>query len=78
MAKTRSEELKKSISSFITYKDTLKPLATGKDLKRMGIKEGPIFKKILEALKEAKVDLNLQTKDEELRFIEKYLAGGEA
>ncbi len=75
MAKTRSEDLKKGLSTYIAYKDTLKPHVTGKDLKRMGIKEGPIFTDILNALKEAKVDLNLQTKEEELKFVEKYVAG---
>ncbi|MEI6152769.1 MAG: CBS domain-containing protein [Deltaproteobacteria bacterium] len=73
MSKTRSEEIKKSISNYITYKDSYKPLLTGIDLKRMHIKEGPVYKEILDHLKEAKIDLNLKTKDDEAGFIKDYI-----
>jgi tRNA nucleotidyltransferase (CCA-adding enzyme) len=75
MAKTRSEEIKKLLSSYIAYADSMKPHVTGKDLKRMGVREGPIFTEILRALKEAKIDLNIETREEELRFVEHFLAG---
>jgi tRNA nucleotidyltransferase (CCA-adding enzyme) len=74
MAKTRSEETKKAISNFITYKDTFKPILTGMDLKNLGIKEGPVYKEILERLKDAKVDLPLKTKEDELHFVKHYIA----
>ena len=73
MAKTRSEEVKKIISNYITYADSLKPSLTGNDLKDMGVHEGPIFKDILESLKEAKIDRGLKTREEEIRFISDYL-----
>ncbi|MCX5810043.1 MAG: CBS domain-containing protein [Proteobacteria bacterium] len=73
MSKTRSEEIKKSISNYITYKDSYKPLLTGIDLKHMHIKEGPVYKEILDHLKEAKIDLNLKTKDDEAGFIKDYI-----
>ena len=73
MSKTRSEEIKKSISNYIAYKDSYKPLLTGIDLKHMGIKEGPVYKEILDHLKEAKIDLNLKTKDDEAGFIRDYV-----
>jgi tRNA nucleotidyltransferase (CCA-adding enzyme) len=73
MAKTRSEELKKIISNYITYADSLKPLLTGNDLKSIGIHEGPIFKEILESLKEAKIDSGLKTREDEIGFISDYL-----
>ncbi|MCK7504237.1 MAG: hypothetical protein MZV70_09190 [Desulfobacterales bacterium] len=62
MAKTKSEEIKKAISNYVTYKDVLKPIFTGEDLKKLGIKEGPVYKEILETLKDAKIDLNLKNK----------------
>jgi hypothetical protein len=40
----------------------------------MHIKEGPIYKEILDHLKEAKIDLNLKTKDDEAGFIKDYIA----
>ncbi|NLW35474.1 CBS domain-containing protein [Syntrophorhabdus aromaticivorans] len=74
MAKTKSEEVKKAISNYITYKDVMKPVFTGKDLKKLGIKEGPVYKAILERLKGAKIDLNLRTKEEEEEFVRSYMA----
>ena len=50
MARTHSEEVKKAVSSYITYADSMRPVATGEDLKQMGIKEGPVFREILDAL----------------------------
>jgi tRNA nucleotidyltransferase (CCA-adding enzyme) len=73
MARTRSEEVKKSISNYITYSDTYKPFLTGGDLKNMGIKEGPVYKEILENLKEAKIDANLKTREEEAAFVYKFI-----
>jgi tRNA nucleotidyltransferase (CCA-adding enzyme) len=73
MAKTKSEEIKKAISNYVTYKDVLKPIFTGEDLKKLGIKEGPVYKKILETLKDAKIDLSLRTKEDEVSFVKKYI-----
>jgi tRNA nucleotidyltransferase (CCA-adding enzyme) len=74
MAKTKSEETRKAISNYITYKDVMRPSFTGVDLKELGIKEGPVYKEVLEKLKEAKIDLDLKTKEEEASFVRTYLA----
>jgi tRNA nucleotidyltransferase (CCA-adding enzyme) len=73
MAKTKSEEIKKTISVYITNQDSHKPFSTGEDIKKLGIAEGPIFKEVLEALKDAKIDMNLKTKEEESHFVDIYL-----
>jgi tRNA nucleotidyltransferase (CCA-adding enzyme) len=72
MARTPSEEVKKAVSGYVTYAESLRPVSTGEDLKRMGIKEGPVFKEILDALKEAKIDRNLTSKEEEIAFVKRY------
>lgn len=72
MARTKSEEIKKAISGYITNRDSYKPFVTGEDLKKMGIQEGPIYKEVLEALKDAKIDMNLKTKEEEAHFVDVY------
>ena len=69
MAKAHSEEVKKAVSNYITYVESFRPLTTGEDLLAMGIKEGPVFREILEALKEAKIDRNFATKQQELAFV---------
>jgi tRNA nucleotidyltransferase (CCA-adding enzyme) len=73
MAKARSEEVKKAVSNYITYVESFRPLTRGEDLLVMGLKEGPVFKEILEALKEAKIDLNFATKQQELAFVAEYM-----
>jgi tRNA nucleotidyltransferase (CCA-adding enzyme) len=74
MARTKSDEIKRHVSSYITFIDTFKPHVTGSDLKKMGITEGPAFKKILSALKEAKIDLDLKTKEEEIGFVKEFIS----
>ena len=43
---------------------------TGEDLKKLGDQEGPIYKEVLEKLKDAKIDMNLKTKEEERHLVE--------
>jgi tRNA nucleotidyltransferase (CCA-adding enzyme) len=74
MARTKSEEIKRHLSSYITFIDTLKPQVAGRDLKRMGVAEGPVFKRILSALKEAKIDLDLKTREEEIGFVRDFIS----
>jgi tRNA nucleotidyltransferase (CCA-adding enzyme) len=73
MAKAQSDEMKKAISNFITYSDSFKPLLSGKNLKQMGVEEGPFFGEILDALKDARIDLGLTTKEQETAFVQQYL-----
>jgi tRNA nucleotidyltransferase (CCA-adding enzyme) len=73
MAKTHSEEVKKAISNYITFADSLIPKATGKDIRNLGIQAGPVYGQILDALKEAKIDQGLSSKEEEIAFIQRYI-----
>ena len=73
MAKAQSDEMKKAISNYITYADSFKPLLSGKALKQMGVKEGPVYGEILDALKGAKIDLGLTTKEQEVAFVQQYI-----
>jgi tRNA nucleotidyltransferase (CCA-adding enzyme) len=73
MAKAQSDDMKKAISNFITYADTFKPFLSGKNLKQMGVKEGPVFGEILDALKDAKIDLALTTREQEIAFVHQYI-----
>ncbi|RQD57659.1 CBS domain-containing protein [Desulfonatronovibrio magnus] len=56
MARTKSEELKKKISYYITKLRNIETQLSGKDLKNMGIEPGPVFGKILHELKSAQID----------------------
>ncbi len=74
MARTRSDDVKKAISAYITHHDSFKPITTGNDLKKMGVQEGPVFKDILDHLKDARIDLNLKTREDEVQFLQSYLS----
>ncbi|MCX7857512.1 MAG: CBS domain-containing protein [Deltaproteobacteria bacterium] len=73
MAESENEDLRKSISNFITTFSSVKPEITGKDLKSMGLKEGPIFREILESVRDAKIDGIIKTKDDEINYVRKYI-----
>lgn len=73
MARTKSPEIKKAVSNYITYIDSYKSLLTGNDLKRIGVKEGPVYREILDKLRDAKIDMNLKTRDEEMGFVRSYI-----
>jgi len=73
MAKTHSEEVRRSVSNYITYAESLEPTVTGRDIKTLGIKEGPVYGEILEALKKAKIDEGIATKAEELAFVRRFI-----
>ena len=73
MAKAQSDDMKKAISNYITYADSFRPLLSGKALKQMGVTEGPVFGEILDALKSAKIDLSLSTKEQETAFVQQYI-----
>jgi poly(A) polymerase len=46
------------------------PLATGDDLIRLGLKPGPLFKEILDRVREAQLDGTIRTREEALRLVE--------
>jgi tRNA nucleotidyltransferase (CCA-adding enzyme) len=65
--------IQKSIEDFLFRHNDIFLYLKGKDLKQMGLKPGPPYKKILEALLYAKIDAKIKTKEDELRFLQKLL-----
>jgi tRNA nucleotidyltransferase/poly(A) polymerase len=49
------------------------PLLTGDDLKRAGIQPGPIYRQILDAVRDAQLDRNITSYDQALDFARKLL-----
>ncbi len=56
MARSQKEDLRKKISYFITRLRNIQPQLSGKDLKKMGIEPGPVYGRILQGLKAARID----------------------
>jgi len=69
MAKTKSEKIKRSISTFFTRLKGTKVFLKGKDLISMGFTPGPPFKEIFDGLLEAKLDGDVSTKEDEVEFV---------
>ena len=74
MAKTKSDDTKKTISNFITHLKACKTLLHGDDLKRLGVPEGPIYSEILSLLLEKRLDDKIKTKADEEKMVKELVA----
>jgi len=70
MAKSRKERAKKYISLYLTHLRNVRISLSGEDLKKLGIPQGPKYKKILAALLDAKLDGKVATRADEVRFVQ--------
>ncbi|MEW6601725.1 MAG: CBS domain-containing protein, partial [Nitrospirota bacterium] len=71
MARTKDQEQKKAISLYLTTLRKIKPELTGKELKKMGYAPGPVFKKILNAILEERLERRIKSREEEVAFVKK-------
>jgi tRNA nucleotidyltransferase (CCA-adding enzyme) len=74
MAKDKSESMKRQVSAYLTTYRHVKPSLTGRDLQAMGLKPGPLYRNILDALLAARLNGEVNTEAEE-RELAKRLAG---
>jgi len=70
MAKANNRTIKRHISNYFTRLRGAKTLLTGKDLKAMGFPPGPIYRKILEGLLEARLNHRVSTREDEVALIQ--------
>ena len=73
MVGTSSKTAKKRISHYHTQLRNVAITVSGKDLLKMGLKPGPVFSKILQAVLEAKLNGVLKTREDELGFVKKNI-----
>ena len=73
MAAANSERVKKAMSQYITQLRHVKTLITGKDLKKMGLDPGPVYRKTLEAVLDAKLNGLFKTREDEIVFVRNYV-----
>lgn len=74
MAVTGREAVKRAISAFCTRLRYIKPLTSGKDLKQLGLAPGPLYREILDALLNARLDAKVETLADETAFVRRWLA----
>ncbi len=71
MAKAKDEHSKRYISIYLTELRKVKISLTGKDIEKLGIKPGPVYKEIQKRLLEGRLDGVLTSRNEEITFIKK-------
>ena len=73
MAAARKQAVKKSISHFFTDLRRTGILIKGRDLKKMKLTPGPVYRQVLAAVLDAKLDGKLKTKEDEIAFAHHYV-----
>ena len=73
MAITKRNRIKKVISHYFTRLRRVTVSLKGKDLQQMGIEPGPIYRDILQATLDAKLNGDLKTRKDELEFARDYV-----
>ena len=69
MAKSKSEHVRRQLSAYVTAYQRMRPALTGDDLKRMGIKPGPVYRRILSKLLEARLNGVVNSEEDERTLV---------
>ena len=59
---------------YLTTLRKISPVLTGKDLKNMGYKPGPLFNKILKAILDARIEGQIKSREEEIKFVKELFS----
>ncbi len=73
MVITNNEETRKAISHYYTQLRDIRISLKGADLKALGIKPGPVYRKILKSVLDAKLNGLLKTRKEEMDYVRSRL-----
>lgn len=73
-ALAEDDPVKSYLERYITELRFVQPELDGTVLKEMGLKPGPLYRKIIERLKQAVLDGEVRGMREELEFVENYLS----
>ena len=76
MGFSSQEETKRAISLYITYQCQVKTSLNGTDLKELGYTEGPIYRRILDRLLYARLDNEVDSREDEITFLRKHYPPG--
>jgi tRNA nucleotidyltransferase (CCA-adding enzyme) len=69
MARSKSQKLKRNISTYFTKLKGTTTLLRGRDLKSMGMRPGPLYKEILDTLLKARLEGAVNTREDEMRYV---------
>jgi tRNA nucleotidyltransferase (CCA-adding enzyme) len=72
MAKTDDEGIRKAISLFFTKLKATRVSLGGRDLQKLGIQPGPLYREILGSLLVARLEGKIKTKADEMKFVKAH------
>ncbi len=69
MAIAKNNEIKRAVSHYVTSMIHETTIINGSDLKEMGYQPGPVFKKILHRLFLARLDGEVESREDEINLV---------
>ncbi len=72
-AVTDEKPIREHLERFIIKLRDIRPQLDGSDLKKMGVNPGPLYRKVIERLKQAVLDGEVKTLQEEKAYVKKYM-----
>jgi tRNA nucleotidyltransferase (CCA-adding enzyme) len=78
MAASEHEKVKKAISLYFTSLRRTSVALKGEDLKRLGVPPGPIYREVLQAVLNAKLNGRVESHEDEMAFARSLLAASGA
>ncbi len=73
MAKSKPDSVKRQVSAHLTTYQSTKPSLTGADLISLGLKPGPLYKRILGRLLDARLDGDVKSEADERELVKKFV-----
>ena len=77
MAKTRSEEVRRWVSLYVTQLRSVVTHIDGNDLKALGLASGPRYRELLDTVLTARLNGEVKTREDELRLARDEMGRGE-
>ncbi|PKN11653.1 MAG: polya polymerase [Deltaproteobacteria bacterium HGW-Deltaproteobacteria-4] len=65
------DEIRRWISQYLIHLRTVHPELSGDDLHKLGFAPGPIYREILDALRFARLDAEVESRSDEISFVKK-------
>jgi tRNA nucleotidyltransferase (CCA-adding enzyme) len=73
MAKTENDEVKRYVSQYFTQLQNIRCAITGRELQELGVPAGPRYREVLDKVLDARLNNQVQSRDDELQFVRKLL-----
>jgi tRNA nucleotidyltransferase (CCA-adding enzyme) len=70
------DDIRRWLSHYLIHLRTVHPELNGDDLRKLGFAPGPIYREILDALRFARLDSEVESRSDEISFVKKRFTSG--